>query len=186
MKYYIISALLLSSFLPSYTQCADVKGIQMADTHTVAGKILTLNGMGVRQYSMFKVNIYVAGLYLEVKSSDEKAILSSPQVKQVRMAFMRDAGALDAREGWLQYLKDNADGIWPEISPVADKYLALLPDVKTGEVMIHDFTPGKVTVSVGDKKLGEVQGEAFSKVLLSTWIGKKPSTEDLKRGLLGK
>lgn len=152
---------------------------------TVAGKKLVLNGTGLRQYSIFKVNVYEGALYLEKRSTDDKAILASPETKQVRMRFFRAAPGKDAADGWRDYLKENWEGDWSRIAATAERYLALLPDVKENEEMVHDFIGDKVVIYLGERKVGEVTGRDFMRTLLSTWIGKKPSTEDLKRGLLG-
>ena len=165
---------------------AELEGVKMPDSVSVGGKQLTLNGMGIRKYSIFKVKVYIAGLYTEKKSEDENEILKSTGHKQVRMEFLKPGPASGTREAWRDFLKQNWDGEWSTVSPTAEKYLALLTDVKSGDVMIHDFYPEKVVVFLGDKKLGEVPDKTFPPLLLSTWIGRKPSTEELKEGLLGK
>ncbi len=52
------------------------------------GKTLVLNGLGLR--TKFVVKVYVAGLYLEQKSSDANAILKADAPKRLVMQFMRD------------------------------------------------------------------------------------------------
>ena len=61
----------------SPAQAAKLAGVTMADTVTLDGKTLVLNGLGVRAATFMKVKVYIIGLYLENKSSDAKAIIAS-------------------------------------------------------------------------------------------------------------
>ncbi len=46
---------------------AELAGVRMSDQVTVDGRTLSLNGLGLREATAFKVDVYVAGLYLEQK-----------------------------------------------------------------------------------------------------------------------
>ena len=54
-----------------------------AENHT-----LSLNGVGTRKATIFKVKVYDAALYLEKKSKNAKEILDSNQIKRVDMFFL--------------------------------------------------------------------------------------------------
>ena len=60
-------------------RAATLAGVTLPDSTQVAGKTLVLNGVGLR--TKFVVKVYVAGLYLEQKSSDPNAILKSDSPK---------------------------------------------------------------------------------------------------------
>ena len=49
-------------------EAGSLAGVSLPDSQQVAGKTLALNGLGLR--TKFMVKVYVAGLYLEQKSSD--------------------------------------------------------------------------------------------------------------------
>src|SRR4051812_45530354 len=85
----------------------ELEGVKMPDTKIVAGKNLVLNGMGMREATMFKVDVYVAGLYLESPSQDASAILNSPGVKHVDLHFVREVEAKDIREAWSKSIREN-------------------------------------------------------------------------------
>jgi Chalcone isomerase-like len=55
----------------------EVDGVQMPETMAIAGKLLHLNGYGVRTYSILALHIYTAALYLEHLSTDASAIIRS-------------------------------------------------------------------------------------------------------------
>jgi len=59
-----ISVILLFSLFVSITQAADLDGVTLPDTMQLDGSELVLNGMGTRKATMFKVKVYVMGLYL--------------------------------------------------------------------------------------------------------------------------
>ena len=63
---------LFVSFSATAANAASLAGVTLPDSQQVAGKNLVLNGLGLRSKMMVKV--YVAGLYLEQKSSDPNAI----------------------------------------------------------------------------------------------------------------
>jgi hypothetical protein len=63
--------------LAAAPRAAELNGIKLPDTRQVAEVTLVLNGLGLRTYSVFRVPIYVAGLYLEQRDSSADAILRS-------------------------------------------------------------------------------------------------------------
>ena len=72
--------------LATQLHAASVAGVTLPDSQQVAGKSLVLNGIGLRS-KMF-VKVYVAGMYLEQKSSDAAAIMKSDSPKRIVMHFI--------------------------------------------------------------------------------------------------
>ena len=67
-----------------------------------------------------------------------------------------------------------------------DKMLALVPDVKEGSTLTFTYLPGKgTTLQVADKELGVFEGKGFADAVFSIWLGPKPPSEDLRKGMLG-
>ena len=161
----------------------ELAGATLPDTLKSGEKTLKLNGLGLRSKAMFKV--YVAGLYLESPSKDAQAILAADQGKAIRMHFLRDltkAQLVDAfKEGFEANAKDKA-GQKAEF----DKMLALITDVKQGDTLTFAYQPGKSTaLQIGNKELGNFVGKGFGDAVFSIWLGPKPPSEDLKKGILG-
>src|SRR5262245_60786655 len=65
----------------------DVAGVTLAETASVAGKTLTLNGAGLRTRFFFKV--YVIGLYLERPATDAAPILAADSVRRAELHLLR-------------------------------------------------------------------------------------------------
>src|ERR1700736_4562188 len=87
MKYRNEIAALTLIACAATAPAVEVAGVKVPDTVTVEGKTLKLNGAGLRTKVVFKV--YVAGLYLENPSKDPAAIISSDQVKAIRLSIQR-------------------------------------------------------------------------------------------------
>jgi chalcone isomerase-like protein len=164
-------------------RAAELAGATLPDTLSAGDKTLKLNGMGLRKKAMFKV--YVGGLYLESPSKDAGTILAADQPKAIRLHFLRDltkAQLVEAfQEGFEANAKDKAGQ-----KAAFDKMLALVPGVKEGETLTFTYVPGKgTTLRVGEKDLGAFEGKGFADAVFSIWLGAKPPSEDLKKGMVG-
>jgi hypothetical protein len=166
---------------------AKLAGVSMPDRATADGKPLVLNGMGVREATVFKVDVYVAGLYLEKASSNANEILGSNQVKLLQLRFVRDVDKGDIVKAWHEGFKSDATVPLAQLQPGMDQLDAWMPaKLKDGDTLAFTFIPGKgVQVAINDAAKGTIPGDDFGRSLLSIWLGPKPPGGDLKRGLLG-
>ena len=159
-------------------------GVNLPDTSTVGDKSLVLNGMGLR--SEFMVKVYVAGLYLPRKSTDASAIVKVDEPKQIVMQFLHDASKKQMTDAFDQSFKDNAPDAETTIKTDTDKFLAALEPVKVGEQMVFTYVPGTgTTFAVNGKDKLTIAGPAFGQTIFSVWLGPKPPTSSLKKGMLG-
>jgi Chalcone isomerase-like len=93
-------------------RAGELAGVTLPDQVTVEGKTLSLNGLGLRQATWLRVNVYVAALYLEAKSSEPEAIIGSEEVKRIVMRFVRGVGRKDIVKAWNESFEENAgDGM---------------------------------------------------------------------------
>ena len=169
-------------------QTADAKeclSVSFPDQTTVGGNTLTLNGLGLRQATMLKVNVYVAGLYLAKPSTDPNAILAAPAPKQLILHFVRNVGRSDLNKAWEEGLEANAKDQLGALKERVEKLKTLMADVKTGERLSFTHNPGGVSVDIAGAPKGRVEGDDFAKALLSIWLGPNPPNANLKAGLLG-
>jgi hypothetical protein len=151
----------------------------------VNGSNLTLNGLGVRKATIFKVNVYVAALYLPKTSVDAEAILNAAAPYQLTLQFLRDVSAREINNGWIESFARNqaAD------NPALKDRIALLTqstvDIKKGQRVQFNFDPGSgVQITVSGAVQGTISGTDFGKAFLAVWLGVPPNPE-LKAGLLG-
>jgi hypothetical protein len=164
---------------------AEISGVKLPDQVTVSGKSLKLNGAGLRQATILKVNVYAAGLYLENSSGDGEAIANSDQAKSIEMVFMRDVTAKQMAEAFQEGFDKNCVAGCTELKPHISKLQGLTKDMKKGDSMAFHFTSSGVEVMIRGQKVGTVGDKAFSHQLIRCWIGKNPPNAGLKEGLLG-
>ena len=175
--------LLAAATLHTTAVAGQLEGATLADTLKAGEKALKLNGLGLRKKAVFKV--YVGGLYLESPSKDAGAILASDQAKAIRLHFLRDLTKAQLVEAFQEGFEANAKDKAAQ-KAAFDKMLAIVPDVKAGSTLMFTYLPGKgTTLQVADKELGVFEGKGFADAVFSIWLGSKPPSEDLRKGMLG-
>jgi hypothetical protein len=178
-----VLVILAISTLGTAAWAGELAGVTLPDTLKAGVKTLKLNGLGLRKKAVFK--IYVGGLYLESPSKDAGAILASDQAKAIRLHFLRDLTKAQLVEAFQEGFEANAKDKAAQ-KAAFDKMLALVPDVKEGSTLTFTYLPGKgTTLQVGNKDLGAFEGKGFADAVFSIWLGPKPPSEDLKKGMLG-
>src|SRR5438046_7287391 len=142
MKRILLHTFVIASLGTGIAQGKECKGVNFPDQAQVEGSNLTLNGLGLRQATAFKVNVYVAALYVTKVSNDPNAILASDTPKELILQFVRDVGASDLTKGWNEGFEKNAK----EQSVVLKERIAMLDswmtDVKTGQRITFTHKPG--------------------------------------------
>jgi hypothetical protein len=163
---------------------AEVGGVKLPDTVEVDSKALKLNGAGIRKKLIVKV--YVAGLYVETPSKDAAALVSSNQIKSMRLHMLRDVKGASVSGAIADGFALNSKDALPQLKPRLDQLAKLIPDVSEGEEIWLTWVPDKGTdVVVRGTKTGTIEGRDFADALFSVWLGPKPVQDDLKQGLLG-
>ncbi len=167
-------------------QGKECKGVNFPDQAQVDGTALTLNGLGLRQATVFKVNVYVAALYVTKASGDPGAILGASAPIELVLQFVRDVGAADIAKGWDEGFTKNAKGELPALKERIAMLNGWMADVKTGQRMVFTFKPGQgVQVNVNGAAKGTIKGDDFAKAFFSIWLGAEPPNPEIKTGLLG-
>jgi len=162
----------------------DVAGVPVPDTASAEGKTLKLNGAGLRKKLLFKV--YVAALYVETPSKDGAAVISSSEVKRMRLSILRSLKGSQVTDAISEGFERNSKDQLPKLEARLHKLEAMIPDVKEGDEIVFTWVPDKgVLVSVRGTDRGAIEGRDFGDALLSVWLGPNPVQEDLKKALLG-
>jgi hypothetical protein len=159
-------------------------GVTLPDSISVGDRTLTLNGMGVRTKVFFKV--YVGGLYLEKKTTDAAEVIGSDTVKRLVLQFVRNVDRNQITEAFDESVRNNAAAQAASLKAEVEQFLAALEPLKAGEQMAITHVPGvgtTITVKGADKVT--IPGQPFGQLVFSMWLGPKPPSGDLKKGLLG-
>jgi hypothetical protein len=164
---------------------AECVGIKFPDQLALDGKTLALNGLGLREATMLKVDVYVAALYLEQTSPDPGIILGAEQTLRFVMRFVRDVERDDIVEAFEDGYEDAAENL----DALRDRIATLngwMPAISDGDRMAFTYRPGKgLEVQVGDTVKGTIPGADFARATLAIWLGDEPPNPGIKTGLLG-
>ena len=188
MKVNVTAAIAMIAVLGAATASAkDCAGISFPDQIQLDGGKLALNGLGLRQATAFKVNVYVAALYVASPSGDAGAILGASTPKQLVLNFVRDVGAADLNKAWDEgFENNNAKEQLPALHDRIAKFKATMADMKKGQRLTFMHKPGAgIQVDVNGTVKATIEGDDFARALLSIWLGSKPPNPGLKTGLLG-
>ena len=164
---------------------ATLADVTMPDNITVDGHNLVLNGLGLR--TKFMVKVYVGGLYLEQKSSDADAIIKSPGPKCIVLQFLHGVSQGQLSDSFTEAFSNNSPDAMKTMKPDIDHFLGALEPVKPGERIVMTTLPGTgTTLNIDGHDKATISNPAFSPVLLSVWLGLKPPTSEVKKGMLGR
>jgi hypothetical protein len=167
---------------------ADVAGVKLADSETIAGAPLALNGAGLRK-RLF-VQVYAIGLYLPRKTANGSEAIAAAGPKRIAIHMLRDVGADQFTDALVEGMRNNnteaqMKAFEPRIAQLS-AILDELKEAKKGMRITLDNVAGGTQVTVQGKPAGKpITGEDFYRALLGIWLGEKPVQDDLKRALLG-
>ena len=179
-----IVAVLVLTLVAHQLHAASLAGVTLPDTQQVAGKTLVLNGLGLR--TKYMVKVYVAGLYVEQKSSDANAIIKSDTPKRIVLQFVHGASKGQMTDAFNESFNDNTPDAVKTMKADIDKLLGAIDAVKVGDQMIFTYVPGAgTTYALNGQDRVTIPGAAFGQVMFSVWLGPKPPTADCKKGILG-
>jgi len=174
-------ALVLSTTPAQARRCA---GVTYPDHVTVSGTQLTLNGLGIREATVFNVNVYVAALYLEAASRDGNAISDSETKKRLVLHFVRDVDGSDIQDAWTEGFEHQ--GHSSSFGAEIRRLNGWMSDMADGDVMTFTYEPGTgLTVRVRGQRKGTIAGAEFAHGFFRIWLGSHPPNGGLKVGLLG-
>lgn len=177
---WLIGSTLLGLFLFVGSAQANVNFPQK---HNFMGQNLLLNGLGVRKKLFFK--LYLAGLYLQAKSKDPKAILNSDKPMAMRLQITYSVITSEdmenaVRDGFKKSVKD--------VAPLQDRIEQLIAvfkkPIKVGDVYDFIYTDNKVTIAKNGQIAVAISGKDFKAGLFGIWLGDQPVHPVLKKQLL--
>jgi hypothetical protein len=182
----VLSLALSLGLAPLSAFAGECAGITLPDAVSVDGKPLVLNGMGLREATIFKVDVYVAALYVEHRSADAAALVTGEQLKQLRIHFVRDVSREDMLENMERALRAGAGAKYPALEARFNQLKSWMTALHSGDEFIITYRPNVgIDVLSGTRSLGPIAGKDYADAILRIWLGEHPPTPELKRGLLG-
>jgi hypothetical protein len=187
----VLLALLLLSPVAMAKKVGDV---EVADSITLDGQNLMLNGAGIRikKIAFISLEIYSGGLYLKAKNSDAQAIMDANDPMAIRLYITTNKATKEKFiEAWNEGFERATGGKTDAIKAEIGKFNALFKtDPKEGDLYEIAYMPNKgITVAMNGASQGDaIAGLEFKKAVFGIWLAKNDDEylNDLKAGLLGK
>jgi hypothetical protein len=185
MKHVWLTYLLLATTVCS-AQDRTCRDISFPGHVQVNGNDLKLNGLGVRKATFLKVNVYVAALYVVQPLHDPKPLIESDTPQQLVLHFVRNVGVDDLRKAFIEGFERSSAAQSASLAGGIAKLNTWMSDMKSGQQLTFVRLPhAGVQVSVNGVPKGTIEGDDFSRALMSIWLGGTPPNQELKSGLLG-
>lgn len=182
-----IGAATLAVLALACARAEECKGVQAPQHVEVQGTTLTLNGLGLRQATFFKVSVYVAALYLTTPSMEAETVLQQAPPKQLTLQFVHSVGVKDLRERFDEGFAKNSSP--EELAALRDRIATLkssLHDVRKDDRVTFTWLPDEnVEFEFNGSPKGRIPGADFGLALLAVWLGQRSADAGLKAGLLG-
>jgi len=163
----------------------ELRGVQVPEKVSIAGKECRLNGAGVLKWLVF--SIYVAGAWLEEPTSDAQQALASDQVKRIEATYLVDAPGKPLMKGLGEELAKQPEAVRQAQGANHERFLSFFAEgIRTGGSMRITYIPGTGTeVALDGKVKGVIEGHDFMKSVFAIWLGPDPTTKQIKTALLG-
>lgn len=145
---------------------------------------LLLNGITYRKVSMFNVKVWLGALYLENSATDSNVVISSKTTKVIDLHALYDISASDSVKGWKLAIDSNCQPECKKIDAEILKFYSSVPDFKKNSFYRYIFTELGMQILLENKEIFKSSSPEFAKVLLKTWIGENPPSEEIKKDLL--
>lgn len=185
MKKILLSIFLGVGLSVSAQSTKTYGGVKFPTTIEIGKTSLELNGGGIRE--KYFMDLYAAGLYLSKKTDDAGKIIYGDSEQAIHIKII---SSMVTREKFIESTTEGFKNAGHGKATDADikKFMGFFSDeFKIGDKIHLEYSPEKGTVV---KKNGTVKGTMpgieFKKALFAIWLGSKPASADLKKGMLGK
>ncbi|WP_417886758.1 chalcone isomerase family protein [Zunongwangia sp.] len=185
MKKSILTVVFLC-LCASLTAQVEVGGVTFPKNYKSADANLVLNGAGVRE--KLWIDLYVAGLYLEEKSTDADAIIKSEEPMAIKLQIVSRLITSEKMSNAVEDGFENSTG--GDTKPIATQIKTFMEffkeEIKKGDIFDLVYKPGTGVVALkNNEKKGVIKGKEFKEALFGIWLSDKPAEDDLKEAMLG-
>ncbi|MBI5576312.1 MAG: chalcone isomerase family protein [Deltaproteobacteria bacterium] len=179
-----LAAVLAVLLISANSYAVEVSGVTIEPSVRVKEKTLALNGYGIRKKLFFK--IYIGSLYTAKRVSTPAELLADPGDKLIRMNFLHSKVEKEKITGaFAEGFANNS----PDVAASGDAKTFLsffTSDFVKGDVVDLALSgDGTVVARHNGKVLGTIRTAKLANAILLIYVGPKPASEDLKKGMLG-
>jgi hypothetical protein len=160
-------------------------GVKFPTSTEVGKATVELNGGGIRE--KYFLDLYAAALYLTKKTDDPGKIIYGDSEQAIHIKII---SSMVTKEKFIESVNEGFEnaGHGKATSAEIKKFVSFLSDeFKVGDKIHLEYVPEKgTTVKKNGSVKGTIPGLDFKKALFAIWLGSKPASADLKKGMLGK
>ena len=165
------------------------------DTVTIDSEVgnynLIVTGVGLREKSFKKVNVYVIVSYAiegaKLEGDQGVALLNLDAPKMIRMDLVRGFSREKLVNAFKDVIVKNYDDLSPFQAEMDEFFAYFKNDAEEGDKLVFTYLPSvglKTTLNGEDQ--GVITNFEFVKALWTVWFGEKPANDGLKKDLLVK
>ena len=167
---------------------ATIQGVSFPEHFPINGQTLVLNGVGLRTVTIFRVKIYVAGLYLPRQSHSQQDILAMRGNKViVVMRFIHAGSKADVERQYRKGEQENCGNgeCDPADAPDFEKLIAAAPAVEPGDTFTYVITDTGLQLYFNNKLVIEIANKDLGYRILAGFIGDHPPSRSCGRRCWG-
>jgi len=152
-------------------------------------KVLKATGVGLREKTFLKVDVYTIVSYMDADASLEgdlgEALCTLKAPKRIQMdlrrGFSRDK-LINAFVGGIEKNMGDTSGITADMETFQAYFTR---DAEDGDLIIFDYCPVKgLTTTLNGEVSGVIENFDFVQAMWTVWFGDKPANGGLKKALL--
>lgn len=187
MKQKFLALLPLLPFFINTAFPLEIQGVRVPPQVNVNGKMLPLNGAGLRTVSIafIPIKAYVAAFYTPAPLNSAEAVLASPGPMQFTFTFLKSVSQGQVTDAWQSQIQASMTYSYPGIEKDRAAFVGMFGPLSQGGVEMIQFVGSDTQVYDNGQLKGTIQGRNFQKAFLSLWFGSNPVQQDLKAAMLG-
>jgi len=151
------------------------------------GIALERNGTALCEWGIFEIDLYRAALWLEVPCSDPARILAETGTKRIDLVFRRELTLEQMRKAFRAAFDANAtEEERKTLSAEIDGFIAAVRAAKKRDRLTLVHVPGVgIELRQGEEVRAASGGDPFAALVFRLYLGERPPTKAVRRGLLG-
>ena len=151
----------------------------------LGAKSLSLNGSALCEWGLLGFNLYRGALYVERTSKDAAELMRADQTMLVYLHFVRKLSADQLRDAFRASVHYQVGENSPQEHNL-QTLLSWMNPVTKGDAMAFVVDQDQALTGYRNgAPLGKIGDTEFSKLFIQLYLGNKPPTEALKKGMLG-
>ncbi|MDC0347323.1 chalcone isomerase family protein [Planctomycetota bacterium] len=162
-------------------------GDEFPSTLKIENRQLKLNGEALCEWGFFKFDLYRIALWLENTCSDSEEILQRDEARCLELRFVRSLDEGDMQKAYRESFRVNATPLEKkQFSREIQKFIDGVKAAPKRSSMRIESLPGLgITIIQGESNTLIESNKGFQDLVFRMYLGEKPPTKDVRKGLLG-